>query len=249
MPLKYISSFLELPLINTKLHLELSWKKNCILIYVTNNDNTLFQITKPELYVPVVTLNTNDNKKLSDLLNKGFKRSVFCNEYKSKIERHTADANNLKRILLDSTVQGVNRLFVLTYVNDRGNNATDINSKTKYALPRVDLTKFNVLIDGRNFYDQPISDKITKYNELIKLTTGNGEDFTTGCLLDYAYYNKHYSIIAYDLSKQKELDADPRAVQQLEITFMLNIDSQILAILEKSKETVLEFYKRTTKVL
>ena len=60
-----------------------------------------------------------------------------------------------------------------------------MNSPRKYALPRVNLTKFNVLIDGRNFYAQPISDKITNYNELLKLTTGKGEDFTTGCLLDY----------------------------------------------------------------
>ena len=73
-PLKYISSFfrsLELPLINTKLHLELSWKKFFILINVANNYDTGFQITKTELYVPVVTLNTDDNKQLRDLLKKG----------------------------------------------------------------------------------------------------------------------------------------------------------------------------------
>ena len=158
-PLKYISSFfrsLELPLINTKLNLELSWTKNCLLINIVTNENTPFQITKTELYVHVVTLNTNDNKKLNYLLSKGFKRSVFWNEYKSKIETHTSDANNLKRILLDSSFQGVNRLFVLSYLYHGGVNAIDINSKTKYVLPRENLTKFNVLIDGRNFYDQLI---------------------------------------------------------------------------------------------
>ena len=103
---------------------------------------------------------------------------MFWNEYKSKIEAHTEDSNNLKRILLDSSFMGINRLFVLAYTND------DNGSRTRtYALARVNLTKPNVLIDGRNFYDQPISDKITKYEELIKLTTGKGEDYTTSCLL------------------------------------------------------------------
>ena len=234
-PLKYISSFfksLELPLINTELNLELSWAKNCILINVATNNDTSFQISKTELCVPVMVLNTNDNKKLSDLLSKGFKRSVFWNEHKIKNEVHTADANNLKRIMLNSSFQGANRLFVLSYVSDGGNNAIDVNSKTKYALPRVNLTKFNVLLDGRNNYDQPISDEITKHNKLIKLTTGKGGDLTTGYLLDYKYYKDHYSITACDLSKQKELDADPRAIQQIEIVFMLNTASQVLTILE-----------------
>ena len=76
-----------------------------------------------------------------------------------------------------------------------------MKSPRAYALPRINLTKFNALIDGRNFYDQPISDKITKYNELIKLTRGKGEDYTIGRLLDYQYYKDHYLITASDLSK------------------------------------------------
>ena len=126
-----------------------------------------------------------------------------------------------------------------------------MRSPRRYALPGTDLTKLNVLIDGRNFYDQPISDAITKYDKLIKSCTGKGEDYTTGtgCLLDYQYYKNHYLITACDLSKQKELDADPRSIQQIEIVFVLGTNSQILTILEKSKETVLEFSKGTTKVL
>ena len=103
-------------------------------------------------------------------------------------------------------------------------------------------------MDGRNFYDQAISDKITKYNELMKLCTGKGEDYATSCLLDYQYCKDHYLITACDLSKQKELDADPRTIQQIETVFMLNTDAQILTVLEKSKETILEFSKGTTKV-
>ena len=189
--------------------LELNWTKNCIISTVGNNNENnaninAFQITKTELYVLVVTLNTNDNKKLTDLLKTGFKRSVFLSEYKTKIETHTADANNLKRILLDSSFQGVNRLFVLAYDNtENGANAIHMKSPRRYALSKVDLNKFNVLIDSRNFYDQPISDKITKYEELMILCTGKGKDYTTGWLLDYKYYKNHYSIIPANLSFQK----------------------------------------------
>ena len=121
-----------------------------------------------------------------------------------------------------------------------------MKSPRAYALHRVNLTKFNVFIDGRNFYDQPISDEITKYNELIKLTTGKGEDYTTGCLLDYQYYKDHYLITACDLSKQKELDVDPKSIQQIEVTFMIGTNAQILTILEKSNETILEVSEGTT---
>ena len=90
------------------------------------------------------------------------------------------------------------------------------NSHRKYFLPRVNITNCNVLIDVRNFYYQPINDQVKKYNELIKITTGKSEDYTTGSLMDYHYFLKHYHLIACDLSKQKELDADPRSIQQVE---------------------------------
>ena len=70
-----------------------------------------------------------------------------------------------------------------------------------------------MLIDGRNLYDQPISDQIRKYDEIRKIATGKGDDYTTGCLLDYQYFKDNYQLIAVDLSKQKELDANPRAIQ------------------------------------
>ena len=124
-----------------------------------------------------------------------------------------------------------------------------MNSRKRYAIPRVNLTRFNVLIDGRNFYDQPISDEIKKYDELIKLCTGKSEDYTTECLLDFLYYKNHYLVKACGLSKQIELDSDPHVIEQIEIKFMLNTDTQILIILEKSKEAILEFYKGTTKLL
>ena len=231
--LKYISSFVrlaEIPLINTKLHLELSWTKNSL----TNNvaGDSKFQITKTELHVPVAILNTDDNLRLTKLLNKGFKKSVLWNEYISKIETHTLDNNNLKRISLDSSFQGVNRSFALAYGKD-GVNQIEMDSHSRFISPRLELTKFNVLIDGRNFYDQPISDKIWKYDELRKIRTGKGDNCSTACLLDYDNYLKHYLVTACGLSKQKTLDADLKSIQELQCVFMLSANAQILIILEK----------------
>ena len=87
------------------------------------------------------------------------------------------------------------------------------------------------------------------YDEIRKTATGQGDDCTTGCLLDYQYFKDHYQLIAVDLSKQKELDADSRAIQQIEFHGMLKTNSQACTVLEKSKETMLEFYKGTAKVL
>ena len=78
--------------------------------------------------------------------------------------------------------------------------------------------------------------------------TGKGEDYTTGSLLDSNYLKKHYKLVAVDLSKRKKLDADPIAIQQIEFKYMLRINSTIYWVLEKSKETILEFYKGTVKV-
>ena len=92
-------------------------------------------------------------------LNEGFKRSVCWNEYKSKIETKTADDDNVTRFPLDAPFQRVNRLFVLAFDNtENGNKKVERDIHRKYFLPRVDITNYNVLIDGRNFYDQPIND-------------------------------------------------------------------------------------------
>ena len=121
------------------------------------------------------------------------------------------------------------------------------NEQRKYYLPGINLNKYNVIIDGRNFYDNPIESDIEKYRELKKVMIGKG-DYATGSLLDYNYFDKHYKLVAVDLSKQKELDTDPRAIQQIEFKYMLGTNSTIYWVLEKSKETILEFCKGTVKV-
>ena len=145
------------------------------------------------LYVPVVTLKTSDNNKLNELLNIEFKRLVYWNEYKSKIEIVTQaqDDNNFKRTLLDSLCQGVSRLFVISF-NDINNNVNRVikNSHRRYFLPGINIKDYNVLVDCRNFYDQNISDDFKKYEELRKIMIGKGEDYITGSLLDNDYYKK-----------------------------------------------------------
>ena len=115
-------------------------------------------------------------------------------------------------------------------------------------LPRVDIKDSNAIIDGRNFYDNNINSDVEKYTELKKVMIGKGDDYTTGSLLDYDYFKKSYKLVAIDLSKQKELDADPRAIQQIQFKCEFDVESMIYIILEKSKETILEFYKGTVNV-
>ena len=111
------------------------------------------------------------------------------------------------------------------------------------------IKNFNIEIDGINFYDQSVNDSIKQYDEIRKISTGQGDDYTTGCLLDFAYFEKNYRLIAVDLSKQKALDADPKAIQQIIFTGKTNNDIRIFYVLEQSKETIPEFAKGTTKVL
>ena len=172
---------------------------------------------------------------------------LFIGTNIKKEQNEDADNNVFKYINLDPSFQGVNRLFVMAY--SRAANELERNSRRKYYLPRIDLKKYNVIIDGRNFYDNPVESDIEKYRELKKVMIGKGEDYTTGFLLDYDYFNKNYKLIAVDLFKQKELDADLRAIQQIEFKYMLAANSNIFWVLEKSKGTILEFCKGTVKVL
>ena len=154
-PLKYLSNFwrsLEIPLINCKVDLSLTWIENCVLSNVAGAST--FKIPHAKLYVPVVTLSTKGNTKLSKLLTEGFKRSVYWNKYKVIPEERYNVNDNIRR-LIDPSWQGINRLFVLAYLNDP---ISTVNSHRKYFLSRVEIKNYNIEIDGRNFYDQPIND-------------------------------------------------------------------------------------------
>ena len=154
-----------MPLINCKIKLNLTWKKECVL--TTDGGDAVFIINDTKMYVPVVTLSKEDNKDFFEQKNKGFQRSIYWNEYKTKGQDKDADANNFKYISLDPSFQGVNGLFVMAYSRADNNQPTK-NDHKKYYLPRIDLYKYNVIIDGRNFYDNPIESDIKKYRELKK---------------------------------------------------------------------------------
>ena len=198
--------------------------KKCVLS--TDAGDAVFIINDTKMYVLVVTLSKEDNKDFIEQQNKGFQRSIYWNEYKIKGQNKDANANEFKYINLDPSFQGVNRLFVMAYSREDNNQPTK-NGQRKYYLPRTDLEKYNVIIDGRNFYDNPIESDIEKYRELKKVMIGKGEDYTTGSLLDSNYFKKHFKLVAVDLSKQKELDTDPRAIQQIEFKYILQTDSTI----------------------
>ena len=230
--LKYLSNFWrssEVPLINCKVELSLSWDPNSVLSSLVGASN--FTITDAKLYVPVVTLSIEDNAKLLKLLNEGFKRSVCWNKYK-RIPNKTYNTDNYIREFLDASYQGAKRLFVLAYDNTEDANRVTDGSHRRYFLPRVEMKNYNIENDGRNFYDQPINDSIKQYDEIRKVSTVQGDDCTTGCLLDFAYFEKKYRLIAADLSKQKAIDADPRAIQQIIFTGKVSRNVMVYYILE-----------------
>ena len=175
-------------LIDCKVELSLKQIKNCVLTTAeiganaeaTGADSATLEVTHAKLFVSVVTLSAEDNVKLVKQLNKGFKKPVYWNKYKvidnKVVETAAANEEKLTSKLLDSRYEGAKRLFVLAYDH-------------------------TALIDGRNFYDEPINDLIKQYNQVRKISTEQGD--TTGCELDFAYFEKNYRLIAADLSKQK----------------------------------------------
>ena len=174
-----------MPLINCKIELSLKWYERCLL---TVANTATFKITDAKLYVPIVTLSVENNAKLSKLLSEGFKRSIYRNEYNASLKDHAANSNIRER--LDASIQGVNRLFVLAYAH--GDNITNENSCRRYFLSRLKIKNYNIEIDGRNFYDQSINDSIKQYEEIWKISTVQGDDYTTGCSLDFAYFQKNF---------------------------------------------------------
>ena len=131
-------------------------------------------------------------------------------------------------------------MFVLAYNNTADNNEVSIDSYKKYFLPRVKIENCNIEIDGRSFYDQPINDLIKQYDEIRKISTGQGDDYTTDCLLDFVYFEKNYKLIAVDLSKQKVLDVDSRSVQLIIFTGKIKVEANntkvIITLLKSQKK-------------
>ena len=142
----------------------------------------------------------------------------------------------------------VNRLFLLVYPN-WNDDVKRFNTGKYYSLEHI-IKSYNVIINGKSFYDQPINSYVKRCKEIRKLTKTQGEDYAAGCLLNYDSNKNYYRLIAVDLSRQKELDAAPKAIEQIEFFRQLkkldasndNVESMFfLTILEKLNETKLTF--------
>ena len=205
----------------------MTWSKDCVITNFTAERKSA--ITETKLYVPVVTLSTKDNEKLLQQLKSGFKKTISWNKYESSIK--TFAQNRYLNYLINPSFQGANRLFVLAFENENGRT-----SHSTYYLPKVEIKDYNVMIDGRNFFDQPINSMNKTYENIRKNATGKCDDYKTGCLLYYPYFKEN---------------ADPRAIQQINFTADLDRagNTTIFFIIEEAKETVFEFSQGTVKVL
>ena len=225
-PLKYLNNFwrnLDILLINCEVELILTWSKNCVLVDMTAANNPPagleFQITDIKLYVPVATLSKENNIKLLEKLKSGFKKTIKWNKYRSQIT--IQKNNNNLNYLIDPKFTNVNRLFLLSFerTDDRKDSYRD--SFLHYYVPKVQIKDFNVLIDGRSFFDLPVKNEEEAYEKIIDMSNNN--NYTTGNLLDFAYYKKNYRLIAIDLSKQTKIK-----------------DHSKLILFAKSKDKVME---------
>ena len=241
-----------MPLINCEVSLTLSWSENCVITSmerrVTTNTrrdtpptNATFQIQiDTKLYVPIVTLSTKHDNIFLEQLKSGFKRTIKWNKYRSEMTNQTK-TNHLNH-LIDPTFTKVNRLFVSSFQNEE-----ETTSFSKYFVPKVEIKNFDVLIDGKSFFDGPVKNKEEAYETIMNISKSN--DYTTGNLLYNEYFSKHYKLIAIDLSKQIELE-NPDLRQQINFIGKLEDDkATMFFIIEKSEETTFKFSQNFVSII
>ena len=241
--------------INCEVELILTWFKNCVLINKSTGDadynadpivyeidkpeDATFQITDTKLYVPVVT--SSKDIKLLEQLKTRFKRTIKSNKYRSQMT--IQPQNNNLNYLIDPTFTNVNRLFVLSF--SRNNNTDNRDSFSDYYVPNVEIKDFNVLIDGKSFFDLPVKNEEEAYEKIIDMSNNN--DYTTGNLSDFAYFKENYRLIATDLSKQTKLK-DPQQISF--IGRLLNTcGTTMFFIIEKLEETSFNFLQNFVTII
>ena len=259
-PLKHLNNFwrhLDIPLINCEVELILTWFKNCVLIDkstreanyganpvvygIDNPENATFKLTDVKLFVPVVTLSKENDIKLLEQLKTGFKKTIKRNKYRSQMS--IQPQNNNLNYFIDPTFTNVNRLFVLSF--PKNNNTDGRYSFSNYYVPKVKVNDFNVLIDGKSFFDLSVKNDEETYEKIIDMS--NNSDYTTGNLQDYAYYKKHYRLIATDLSKQTKLK-DPQQINFIG-KLLRNTGATMFFITEKSEETTFNFSQNSVTIV
>ena len=255
--LKYLGNFwraLNIPLISCEVFLELEWNKNCVITslerrqvdagppVVRDNAPTgaTLSINDCKLYLPVIILSKDDEIKLLTNLKSGFKREIIWNKYRSQMT--TEVINNNLNILIDPTFTNVNRLFVLAY-----RTADNRQSFSQFYLPNVMVKDFNVIIDKLAFFYLPIKTEEEAYEKIIDISRNN--EYTTGNLLDYDYFKKHYKLIAIDLNKQQVLQENEDLIQQINFIGRLENAAIVFIIIEKKENTILEFSQNLANVI
>ena len=175
-----------MPLINCEVNLILTYSPTSAISSATGE--TKFKITDAPFYVPVVTLSNQDNAKLVQQLKSGFKRIIKWNKYQSSIK--TSARDRYFNYLVDLSFQEVNRHFVIPFEKE-----DDRRSYSNYYLPKKEIKDYNVMIDGKRFFDQPINSDLKIYENIRRIATGIGDDYTTRCLLDYSCFIENYKIL------------------------------------------------------
>ena len=225
--------------------------KNCVITSLEQRDNgggnrdnaptgATLAINDCKLYVPTVTLSKDDENELLTNLKSGFKREIIWNKYRSQMT--TEAVNNNLNILIDPTFTNFIRLFVLAY-----QNADDRQSFSQFFLPKVLVKDFNVIIDKLAFFDLPVKTEEETYEKIIDISRNN--EYTTGNLLDYDYFKKHYKLIAIDLSKQQVIQENENLIQQINFIGKLEEAANIFIIIEKKENTILEFSQNLANVI
>ena len=251
-PLKHLGNFwreLNMPLVNCEVELKLKWNKTCVLVNkatraaagaaveIDTPKNAILKVTDCKLYVPVVTLRAVDENKLLNNLKTGFKRTIKWNNCRSTITNQAA--NNNLNYLIDPTFTNVNRLFVLVYANE-----DDRTSYLKYYVPNIEIKNFNVIIDGKPFFELPVKNMEGAYQKIIDMEYN--DDYTVRNLMDFEYFKNHYKLIAIDLSKQKELEQD--TMQQINFIGSLEQQATLFVIIEHREQTTIDFSQNSATI-
>ena len=216
-----------------RLWLILTWSAKCI--FTDSIDAGTFAITDTKLYIPVKTSSTQDSKKLLQQIKLGFKYTVSWNKHIN--QKNNTITKPILGFLIDPSFLGVKGLFMLPFENSQ-----DRTSHTGYYLPKVETKGDKVMVDGRKIFDQFIENDIKTYDKIRRIAVGQRDGYKIDCLLDYTYFKENHKLTAIDLCKQWTLDADPKAIQQINFTGNLHrAGNTKLFIIKEEKETILDW--------
>ena len=216
--------------------------------FLANNPPTglEFQIKDTKLYVPVVTLSKENDTMLLENLKSGFKKTIKWNKYRSQMT--IQNNNNNLNYLIDPTFTSVNTLFVLSFESIEENNVKKDyrDSFSHYYVPNIQIKDYNVLIDGKSFFNLPVKNEEEAYEKIVKMS--NNVDYTTGNLLDFAYFKENCRLIATDLSKQTKIN-DPQQINFIGKIENENNGETIFFIIQRTEKTTFEFSQNSVNIL